>query len=90
MFIKASHKPVLDERHNDLEGVSQDRVTVVTLLDGFDENVGTSSLNGQAHGMLEHAIVETTLEHLVDDGFLTGVDWKSGNPLLGVSVDALG
>ena len=83
-------KPVLDERHDDLEGVSQDGVAVVTPLDSFNENVGASRLNGQTHCMFEHAVVKATLEHLIDDGLLPRINRKSGNSLLGVSVDALG
>ena len=57
-------KPVLDESHDDLEGVGQDGVAVVTFLDCRDEDVGPASLNGQAHRVLEHLVLEATLEHL--------------------------
>jgi hypothetical protein len=56
--------PVLDEGHDDLEGVGQDGVAVVAALDGLDEDVGAARLDGQAHRVLEHAVFEAALEHL--------------------------
>ncbi len=57
-------KPVLDESHDDLESVCQDGVSVVAFLDGLYEDVGPASFDGQTHRVLEHPVLEATLEHL--------------------------
>ena len=54
----------MDESHDDLEGVGENGVAVVASLDGFDEDVSATRLDGQTHGVLEHPVVEATLEHL--------------------------
>ena len=54
----------MDERHDDLERVSKDCVTVIATLNGFYEDVSTTSLNSEAHRVLEHLVSKASLEHL--------------------------
>ena len=54
----------MDESHDDLEGIGENGVAVVASLDGLDEDVSATCLDSQTHGVLEHPVVETTLEHL--------------------------
>lgn len=69
------------------------------LKDGFLKHVKSSGLQGDANGLLVHAIIQATLEHLVDNAFETWVNdflllifWQFSilHPQLSVMVNALG
>jgi hypothetical protein len=61
--------PVLDESHDDLEGVGENGVAIVTSLDSLDEDVSATSLYSQTHGVLKHPVVKAALEHLEKNVF---------------------
>lgn len=88
---------ILDQTHRHLEGVRQHAVNVLGAEDGLLEDVHAARLQRNAERVLVLAIVQTALQHAVDDRLQARIDGlrfvgrlDDGDALLDVEVNALG